>query len=174
MSKPLNLETTNTATETTRLDIINGDPSNPGVEVRTDTDRDTLRVHSEHGNGIYATCNHHDATKAAVSAYGTNLGVYAQINGTGAPAVMGQGVGDGSGGVFGWGTGSDGIGVHGVATDGVGGVFEGSKANITLRPMPDAATHPDPGTAGDLLVDATGTLWFCQATGNPAMWIQLA
>ena len=173
MGTPFILETTNTATETTRLDIINGATSNPGIEVRTDTDRDTLRVHSEHGNAIHATCNHDDTTKAAVSAYGTYLGVYAQINGDGAPAVMGQGVGDGSRGVFGWGTGSDGIGVHGAATRGVGGVFEGSKANITLRPIP-GETHPDPGTTGDLLVDSTGRLWFCRASGNPATWVQLA
>lgn len=174
MPDPLYLGTTNTASETTQLDIINGDPSDPGVRVSTVTARDTLRVHSEHGNAVYATCNHDDESRAAVAAYGTYMGVYAQINGHGAPAVMGQGVGDGSRGVFGWGTGSAGIGVHGVATDGVGGVFEGSKANITLRPKPDAATHPDPGTVGDLLVDQTGRLWYCQASGNPAMWIQLA
>jgi len=64
-----------------------------------------------------------------------------------AAAVMGQGVGDRSWGVFGWGTGSDGIGVHGAATDGVGGIFEGSKANITLRPIP-GQTPPRPGHDG--------------------------
>ena len=173
MGKSFELEGTNTASEITRLDITTEQPGNAGVEIRTDTARDTLRVHSEHGNAIYATCNHDDGSRAAVSAYGTYLGVYGQVNGSGAPAVMGQGVGDGSRGVFGWGTGGNGVGVHGAATDGVGGVFEGSKANINLHPIP-AATHPDTGTAGDLLVDQTGRLWFCQATGDPARWIQLA
>jgi len=111
------LETTNAASETTLLGITTDQPGKPGVEIRTDTARDTLRVHSEHGNGIYATCNHDDGSRAAVSAYGTYLGVYAQVNGSGAPAVMGQGVGDGSKGVFGWGTGSDGIGVLNVPAD---------------------------------------------------------
>lgn len=173
MGGPFMLEIINTASETTRLDITTDRPGDPGVDIRTDTARDTLRVHSEHGNGIYATCNHDDGSRAAVTAYGTYLGIYAQINGPSAPAVMGQGVGDGSRGVFGWATGSNGVGVHGAATDGVGGVFEGSTANINLRPIP-AATHPDPGTVGDLLVDEAGRLWFCRATGNPATWVQLA
>src|SRR6478752_3639641 len=173
---PLILEAANTAAKTTRLDITAdpvGSVSNPGVEIRTTTARDTLRVHSEHGTAISATGNHTDTSRAAISAYGTYLGVYAQINGTNAPAVMGQGVGVGSRGVFGWGTGTNGIGVHGVATDGVGAVFEGSKANMSLRPMP-GATHPAAGGTGDLYVDQTGRLWFCRAAGNPATWTQIA
>ena len=169
---PFQLEAANTAAVSTRLDITT-EAGTPGVEIRTTTARDTLRVHSEHGNAIYASCNHTDTSRAAVSAYGTYLGVYAQINGTNAPAVMGQGVGVGSRGVFGWGTGTNGIGVHGVATDGVGAVFEGSKANMSLRPMP-GATHPAAGATGDLYVDQTGRLWFCRAAGNPATWTQIA
>ena len=88
----MQLAAANTAADSTRLDITTDPAGTPGVEIRTATARDTLRVHSEHGNAIYATRNHTDTSRAAVSAYGTYLGVYAQINGTGAPAVMGQGV----------------------------------------------------------------------------------
>lgn len=175
--QPLLLETTNTASKTTRLDITGGDGKphdNPGVHLRTDTARDALRVHSEHGNGILATCNHDDQSTAAVTAYGTHLGVYAQVNSPNAPAVWGQGVGVGSRGLLGWATGTDGTAVHGLATDGVGGLFEGTKANINLRPVPAAASHPTPGTTGDLFVDRTGRLWYCRAGGNPATWVQLA
>ena len=60
------------------------------------------------------------------------------------------------------------------APHGVGGVFEGTTANLNLRPVPGSATHPAAGTTGDLFVDQTGRLWYRRATGSPAIWVQLA
>jgi hypothetical protein len=131
-------------------------------------------VHSTHGNAILATCAHEDNSVAPVSAYGSHLGVYAQVNAETAPAVQGQAGGTGGRGVHGWGTGTDTVGVHGESINGVGGVFEGTTANVTLRPVQGAATHPTAGATGSLFVDQTGRLWYCQAGGDPATWKQLA
>jgi hypothetical protein len=87
--------------------------------------------------------------------------------------LWGQGVGTGSKGVYGWGTGPNSVGVHGASIDGVGGIFEGTDANLTLTPAADAATHPTAGQTGSLFVDRTGRLWYCRTGGDPATWIQL-
>jgi hypothetical protein len=177
----LELENANAATVTTKLDIGAGtanpdeDPDgDPGLHLTTATRRTTLRVHSTHGNGILATCAHTDHSTAPVSAYGSHVGVYAQVNAETAPAVWGQAGGTGGRGVYGWGTGPDSVGVHGASSHGVGGVFEGTTANAILRPVPGAATHPSAGETGSFFVDQSGSLWFCKAGGDPATWVQLA
>lgn len=61
------------------------------------------------------------------------------------------------------------IGVYGRSDDGRGGVFSGTVAQLRLVPS-TATTHPTAGAVGDLFVDASGRLWFCTATGSPAVW----
>jgi hypothetical protein len=75
-----------------------------------------------------------------------------------------------------------GSGVTGQATSGVGvrgrgtqagsrgGVFEGQAAALNLVAS-TRATHPSSGRRGDLLVDASGRLWFCK---GGTTWKQLA
>jgi hypothetical protein len=64
-------------------------------------------------------------------------------------------------------------GVYGYARTGRGGQFAGATAQIRLVPS-SAASHPLGGVAGDLFADASGRLWFCSASGNPATWKQIA
>jgi hypothetical protein len=61
-------------------------------------------------------------------------------------------------------------GVMGVGTNGRGGVFIGSKAQVQLVPS-SAATHPTAGSRGDLFVDKSGRLWFC---AGGSTWKQVA
>ncbi len=56
---------------------------------------------------------------------------------------------------------------------GRGGLFTSDVAQIQLKPS-TAGNHPTAGQRGDLFVDSTGRLWFCQATGNPGTWTQVA
>src|SRR5919109_2937726 len=61
-----------------------------------------------------------------------------------------------------------GDGVEGISATGVGGFFAGGAAALHLVPaltagQPKAGSH----LRGDLLIDRTGTLWLCTATGTP-------
>ena len=111
---------------------------------------------------------------------GTSRAVYAEstlatnINGTI------TGVNDGSGiGV--WGEHKNpttaGIGVVGVGdAHGRGAQFSGGAANARLTPAA-AGTHPTTGKAGDLFVDSSVRLWFCQKSSTgaaAAVWKQIA
>ncbi|BEP16201.1 hypothetical protein acdb102_45120 [Acidothermaceae bacterium B102] len=112
---------------------------------------------------------------------GTKRAIYAEslassnINGTI------TGVNDGTRGIGVWGeqhnNSGAGVGVVGVAgTLGRGGKFTGGQANIQLA-AGAAATHHWTGTVGDLMVDASGRLWYCQKSNTAsvaAVWKQLA
>jgi hypothetical protein len=53
----------------------------------------------------------------------------------------------------------------------VGGFFAGGAAALHLVPALTAG-HPRTGShlRGDLLMDRTGTLWLCVASGTPGTW----
>ncbi len=59
---------------------------------------------------------------------------------------------------------------------GVGGMFAAPNAQIQLIPS-TLSTHPTSGAVGELMVDATGRLWYCKATKKgdaKGVWVQLA
>jgi hypothetical protein len=69
-----------------------------------------------------------------------------------------------------WGDTGGGIAVRGNAgTLGYAGVFSGGKAQLQL--VPSNGNRPATGAAGDLVVDSSNELWFCQ---GGAQWVQLA
>jgi hypothetical protein len=72
--------------------------------------------------------------------------------------------------VFGFADQTGGIGVRGGASNGRGGLFSGSVAQVRLQPS-SAATHPSSGQKGDLFVDTSGRLWFCK---GGTTWKQVA
>jgi hypothetical protein len=61
-------------------------------------------------------------------------------------------------------------GVYGHATQGRGGVFRGTTAQVRLIPS-TAATHPAAGALGDLFLDKNKRLWFCKGGST---WKQIA
>ncbi|MGH3397483.1 MAG: hypothetical protein ACRDPO_22600, partial [Streptosporangiaceae bacterium] len=63
-------------------------------------------------------------------------------------------------------------GIH-ATSNGRGGVFGGSLAQIQLTPR-SGATHPKGGSRGDLYADKSGRLWFCKKGGTTATWHQIA
>jgi len=86
--------------------------------------------------------------------------------------------------VFGYSQG-DGVGLHGISEqgfgmiafcrDGVGGHFQGGRANVNLPPF--GAPPPlrtDEHLAGELVHDQNGDVWICVAGGTPGVWRKLA
>jgi hypothetical protein len=67
-----------------------------------------------------------------------------------------------------------GDGVEGISAGGVGGFFAGGAAALHLVPALTAG-HPLSGLhlRGALLMDRTGTLWVCVASGMPGTWHQI-
>ncbi len=59
---------------------------------------------------------------------------------------------------------------RGTGASGRGGVFQGQAAAVQLVGS-SRATHPSSGRRGDLVVDASGRLWFCK---GGTTWRQLA
>jgi hypothetical protein len=115
-----------------------------------------------------------------VSYAGTSRALYAES--TSATNINGTitGVNDGHGiGLWGeqrnnTGTGFGVVGVGGAL--GRGGRLSGGAAAVQLLPS-SAATHPTTGKAGDLFVDASVRLWFCQKASSgavAAVWKQIA
>lgn len=58
----------------------------------------------------------------------------------------------------------------GAGSLGVGGRFTGKTAQVRLV-APGASSHPASGVKGDLFVDKSGRLWFCEGGSS---WTQLA
>jgi hypothetical protein len=87
------------------------------------------------------------------------IGVSANVAGSQA-AVRGVSTGSGSG-------------IHATSSNGRGGVFAGSAAQVQLTPG-SHSTHPKSGKRGDLYADKTGRLWFCKRSGATASWHQIA
>ncbi len=154
-----------------------------GVGVAVSTQKGTsLVAMTETGQALVATTTDPTASKDAVTIdyAGTGRALYAQsqsptnINGTVTGVNEGHGIGV-------WGEHKNpavaGIGVVGVADAlGRGAQLSGGAAAVRLVPS-TAATHPTGGKVGDLMVDSTGRLWFCNkasAGATPAVWKQLA
>ena len=98
-------------------------------------------------------------------------GVYGQVWKGRGEGVYGEIVptGNGSAAVHGHTNGS-GPGVLGESVQGRGIVASGNVAQLQLKPS-NVATHPTNGEAGDLLVDKSIRLWFCQGGGQ---WTRIA
>ena len=67
-------------------------------------------------------------------------------------------------------TAGSGPGVEGSSAHGVGGRFEGSTAQVHLVPSA-ASAHPAVGSPGQLFVDHSNRLWYCN---GGTTWKQLA
>jgi hypothetical protein len=79
----------------------------------------------------------------------------------------------------------DGVGLHGISEqgfgmiafcrDGVGGHFQGGRANVNLPPF---GTPPplrtDEHLAGEIVHDQNGDVWICVGAGTPGVWRKLA
>ncbi|BEP15846.1 hypothetical protein acdb102_41570 [Acidothermaceae bacterium B102] len=152
-----------------------------GLEVDTQGGT-SISATTQTGQAIVAGTTDPTATQDAVtvSYAGTSRALYAEstsatnINGTITGVNDGEGIGV-------WGEHKNpttaGVGVAGVGgAHGRGGHFVGGAANVRLVPA-TAATHPTTGHAGDLFVDSSARLWFCQkaaSVSTPAVWKQLA
>jgi hypothetical protein len=146
--------------------------------------------------GVRANCA--SSTDGASGLYAINTatsgltrGIIGTANSTGgfgiagyATAVSGATVGlyglsssNAGNGVYGVATSAAGItiGVQGVSSspDGYGGQFSGGRA--ALRLVPDGVSGVPTGThqVGELLVDSTGQLYSCIASGNPGIWVRV-
>jgi hypothetical protein len=108
-------------------------------------------------------------------------GVKGDSNTAGRGAVEGSMENDAGYGVWGnsWGIGVRGTGstdgVHGIGTNGYGGQFDGSKAQLRLVPgsslgSPTTGAHKK----GELYMDSGATLWVCVADGSPGAWEQIS
>jgi hypothetical protein len=114
-----------------------------------------------------------NANQAAIAAYDTTggaHGLYAtSLNGF---AVLGAAPHD----VGVYGSSEDGFGITGVATTtGIGGVFQGGRAQLRLTPggfagSPSSGNH----IKGELYLDSVATLWICINAGVPGTWVQVA
>ena len=140
-----------------------------------------LRVTATEGHAINAWTTSTTTTEDAVTIEyaGRSRALYAEssavtnINGTITGVNAGNGIGvwgeqRGTGAGFGL------VGVAGKA--GRGAQLTGGAAQLRMVPA-TAATHPTSGRAGDLFVDASNRLWFCQkssAGSTAATWKQLA
>jgi hypothetical protein len=99
--------------------------------------------------------------------YGIQSGAY------GANAVAGvYGESDVAVGVYG--NAGNGDGVHGYSESGVGGVFAGDRAQISLTPgvysgAPAYGAH----VAGDIYLDKAAVAWVCVTSGTPGTWVRL-
>jgi hypothetical protein len=130
--------------------------------------------------GLTSTSTSTTSDAMTIDYAGTSRAFYAQshnaanINGTVTGVNEGHGIG-----VWGeqrnnTGTGFGVVGVGGAL--GRGARLSGGAAAVQLLPS-SAATHPTTGKAGDLFVDASVRLWFCQKASSgavAAVWKQIA
>jgi hypothetical protein len=79
----------------------------------------------------------------------------------------------------------DGVGLHGISEqgfgmiafcrDGVGGHFQGGRANVNLPPFgPPPPLRTDEHLQGELVHDQNGDVWMCVGTGTPGTWRTIA
>jgi hypothetical protein len=115
----------------------------------------------------YGVAGSNDIGAAGVGLYGGTM------HGIGVEAVGNQGVGlRGTSQSPRHSATSSGPGIQATSKSGRGGTFAGKTASVRLVPS-NAATHPANGRTGDLFVDNTGRLWYCQQGGNPSVWKQI-
>lgn len=80
-------------------------------------------------------------------------------------------------GVYAWTSATDGNGTvaYAVGTGGTGLVAFGNRANVRLVSAGAApAARTDAHTAGELIADSAGAVWYCTASGTPGTWRKLA
>lgn len=143
-----------------------------GTAIDATANGNVVAVHSNGQSTQDAVTIDYDGKGRAFLAQSTST---ANINGTVTGVNAGVGIGV-------WGenknTTAAGIGVVGVGNaKGRGGRFAGGVANVQLTPG-KTSSHPSfTGHVGDLFVDSTGRLWYCQKTNTSsvaATWKQLA
>jgi hypothetical protein len=102
------------------------------------------------GDGVYGRGGTAGAGVHGVAIHGTNPAVWADAQ-----------------------TGGTGPGLKATSVAGRGIVASGKVAPLQLKPS-KSASRPTRGETGDLFVDKTGRLWFCQVGGATATWKQIA
>ncbi len=159
---------------------VSGTTRGDGPGVRADVDR------GAHGSALLAFTGEraNTAPTAEVRQWGFGDAVYAHIENaeSSGRAIFGRTVGVGiamvasvanehsaataAKGI----TAGTGPGVEGSSAHGVGGRFEGSTAQVQLVPSA-AGAHPAVGAPGQLFVDRSNRLWYCNGGST---WKQLA
>ncbi|MCU1455655.1 MAG: hypothetical protein JWN46_3801 [Acidimicrobiales bacterium] len=106
------------------------------------------------GNGVAGRFEITKTTNATAALYGATSGTGQGVKGNAASA---------------------GTGVVGTSASGLGGQFGGKRAAINLIP---ASTTGKPTTGvhrrGDLVVDNTGSMFLCTASGTPGTWVKVS
>jgi hypothetical protein len=99
-------------------------------------------------------------------------GIASFVNDKAHSAILGYSQGDGVGinGVS-----ERGFGVIAFCRDGVGGHFQGGRANVNLPPFGDPPPlRTDAHLEGEFVDDKNGDLWLCVQGGTPGAWRKLA
>jgi hypothetical protein len=99
-------------------------------------------------------------------------GIASYVNTKARTAVLGYSQNDGVGVS---GVSEQGFGVIAFCRDGVGGHFQGGRANVNLPPF--GAPPPqrtDAHLQGEFVDDRNGDLWLCVDSGSPGIWRKLA
>jgi hypothetical protein len=106
--------------------------------------------------------------RTSATNYSAVRGVHEGLVGFG---VAGHGRGQDGAGVLG--QNADGYGVIGRSNGGIGGRFEGSRAQLRLVPGPSAGKPAGAHSKGELYMDSAATLFVCTAEGTPGTWRQV-
>ncbi len=104
----------------------------------------------------------HDDQGSGTAVFGENKGVGVGVSGS---SVSGVAV---------LGNSKNGTAVRGISTGGIGGVFEGKKSPLQLRPQEGSIWPPQQDEfiheMGEFHLTQKGELFFCIATGSPGTW----
>jgi hypothetical protein len=148
---------------TGRALVVNGGAGGAGIVTSASNTAGTvgLALAASGSNGSDAIHASSDKGSAVVAASTTGRGVLATSH-SNAAVSGGSATGVGVAGTSGSGAGVTGKG-H------IGGLFNGTVANLRLTPQ--AGAHPASGSKGDLFVDHNAHLWFCRGGTS---WVRLA
>jgi hypothetical protein len=144
--------------------VVNGNGGGTGIitsAATTNVGTVGLALAASGSNGADAIHAASDKGSAIVATSTTGRGVLAKST-SNAGVSGGSATGAGVAGTSGTGAGVTGKG-H------IGGLFNGSVANLRL--IPQAGAHPASGGKGDLFVDHNAHLWFCR---GGTTWVKLA
>jgi len=113
------------------------------------------------GDAVYSHIENADSAGRAIfgRTVGTGIAMVASVANERSAATAAKGITAGSG-----------AGVEGSSAHGVGGRFDGGTAQVHLVPS-GASSHPAIGSAGQLFVDRSNRLWYCNGGST---WKQLA
>jgi hypothetical protein len=154
------------------LGYVEPGASGTAVSARNDASGGSVDLGTFDGTGVFADAGGTEGV--GVAAYGrAGDGVYGR-GGTAGAGVHGVAIhGDNPAVWADAATGSTGPGLKATSVAGRGVVAAGKAAPLQLQPS-KTASHPKRGEKGDLFVDKTGRLWFCNAGGGTATWVQIA